>query len=90
MKALSIKQPWASLVVTGTKRIECRTWKTNFRGPLQGYAWHISPLYSIVPFPIKGKLNLFNVDNPLEKIPESIVDHWEYLRFQQGLSYKTR
>ncbi|MDB0602340.1 ASCH domain-containing protein [Tenacibaculum maritimum] len=32
MKALSIKQPWASLIVHGIKDIENRTWKTHFRG----------------------------------------------------------
>lgn len=31
-KALSIKQPWASLIAHGIKDIENRTWKTNFRG----------------------------------------------------------
>ena len=32
MKALSIKQPWASLIAHSIKDIENRTWKTNFRG----------------------------------------------------------
>lgn len=32
MKALSIKQPWASLIAHGIKPIENRSWKTNFRG----------------------------------------------------------
>lgn len=32
MKAISIKQPWASLICSGIKDIENRTWKTNFRG----------------------------------------------------------
>lgn len=32
MKALSIKQPWASLIAHGIKDIENRNWKTNFRG----------------------------------------------------------
>ena len=32
MKVLSIKQPWASLIASGIKDIENRTWKTNFRG----------------------------------------------------------
>jgi len=34
MKALSIKQPWAWLIVNGYKDIENRTWKTNYRGKL--------------------------------------------------------
>lgn len=32
MKALSIRQPWAWLIVNGYKDIENRTWRTNFRG----------------------------------------------------------
>lgn len=32
MKAITIKQPWASLIVSGLKDIENRSWKTNFRG----------------------------------------------------------
>lgn len=32
MKAISIKQPWASFIAAGIKDIENRTWKTNFRG----------------------------------------------------------
>lgn len=32
MKALSIIQPWASLIAVGIKDIENRTWRTNYRG----------------------------------------------------------
>ena len=32
MKALSLKQPWAELVVEGRKKIELRKWNTKFRG----------------------------------------------------------
>lgn len=32
MKALSIIQPWTSLIAVGIKDIENRTWRTNFRG----------------------------------------------------------
>jgi hypothetical protein len=34
MKALSIKQPYASLIAHNIKNIENRTWKTNFRGKI--------------------------------------------------------
>lgn len=34
MKALSIMQPWAWLIVNGHKDIENRTWWTRFRGPV--------------------------------------------------------
>lgn len=34
MLALSVKQPWASLIAVGQKTIEVRTWRTEYRGPL--------------------------------------------------------
>lgn len=33
MKALSIQQPWASLIAGGFKDVENRSWPTTFRGP---------------------------------------------------------
>ena len=38
MKALTLTQPWASLVAIGAKRIETRSWSTSFRGPLAIHA----------------------------------------------------
>ena len=32
MKVLSLKQPWAELVLEGKKKIELRKWNTHFRG----------------------------------------------------------
>jgi hypothetical protein len=34
MKALSVRQPWASLIADGEKTIEVRSWPTHHRGPL--------------------------------------------------------
>ena len=34
MKVLSIREPWASLIVSGYKEYEFRTWKTNYRGKI--------------------------------------------------------
>jgi len=34
MKALTIKQPWACLIVGGYKQYEFRSWKTNYRGKI--------------------------------------------------------
>lgn len=34
MKALTLTQPWASLVALQAKRIETRSWKTPYRGEL--------------------------------------------------------
>ena len=45
MRALTLTQPWASLVEFGEKSVETRSWSTNHRGPLaihaaQGLAGH--------------------------------------------------
>ena len=34
MKALSLHQPWATLVILGIKRIESRSWSTDHRGTI--------------------------------------------------------
>ena len=39
MKALSIKQPWAQLIIMGAKDVENRNRRTNFRGR---FAVHVS------------------------------------------------
>ena len=38
MKALSLWQPWASLMAAGLKTIETRDWPTRYRGPLAIHA----------------------------------------------------
>lgn len=38
MKALTLHQPWASLVARGVKTIETRSWSTRHRGPLAIHA----------------------------------------------------
>lgn len=38
MKALSIKQPWASLICSGLKNIENRSWPTKLRGRIYIHA----------------------------------------------------
>lgn len=60
-KAISLKQPWANLVVNGKKTIETRKWTTSYRGdlvicssqkpdnPPAGYALCIAELYHIEP-----------------------------------------
>lgn len=34
IKALTLTQPWATLVAIGAKKIETRSWATSYRGPL--------------------------------------------------------
>lgn len=34
MKAISLWEPWATLMALGLKHVETRSWSTNYRGPL--------------------------------------------------------
>lgn len=34
MKVITLKQPWATLVSSGIKKYEFRSWKTNYRGKI--------------------------------------------------------
>ena len=43
MKCLSVRQPWASLIIHDMKRVEFRTWATPHRGPLLIHAGKARP-----------------------------------------------
>lgn len=52
VKALSLYQPWASLMSMSKKKFETRTWGTSFRGLVVIHAsktlevdWHNAPIY---------------------------------------------
>lgn len=114
MKALSVRNPYAHLIMVGEKELEFRTWRTDFRGDLlicssanpkiknticghalcvvklhdvfevtkdnykdfgldekpdgNMYAWQLTDVRLIKPFPVKGKLNFFNVEDDLIEI----------------------
>jgi len=38
MKAITVWQPWATLIAIGCKKIETRSWKTSYRGALAIHA----------------------------------------------------
>ncbi|HWQ42809.1 MAG TPA: ASCH domain-containing protein [Desulfosporosinus sp.] len=74
MKAISILQPWASLIAIDAKKIETRSWSTKYRGPLaihasKGFSKSLRDLCNTQPFKAiltKAGLNLDNL--PLGKI----------------------
>lgn len=116
MRALSIRQPWAGLIVSGRKTLEVRSWPTKYRGPLLvcagaalargakhllvggelrghalgivdvvdcrigtaadaaaaggfdptgDYVWVLESPRLVAPFPMLGRLGLFDVDDAL-------------------------
>lgn len=116
MKALSLHEPYASLIACGSKTEEYRSWKTNYRGDLLicassyqsnvwknilpvgvalavvtlddclpdddgDYKWMLSNVRPIVPFPVKGKQRIFEVDSPVEYVDrygeDDLAYYWE-------------
>lgn len=77
MKALSLKQPFAELILQGKKKIELRRWNTHFRGEFLIHASKNPDKESMKKFGFKelpcgfiiGKANLNKVKkyNPEEK-----------------------
>lgn len=69
MKALSLKQPYAELILEGRKTIELRKWNTNFRGEFLIHSSKTSDVnamkkYGFDELPngfILGKANLIDV-----------------------------
>lgn len=108
IKAISVRQPWAQMIVQGFKTIETRTWYTEHRGDLlicstqqpewpgcksgfalcvvnlkncrpmiesdaagariefdkeeNLFAWILTDLREIRPFPVRGQRRLFDVE----------------------------
>lgn len=46
MKAITLTQPWATLVAVGAKHVETRSWTTAYRGPLAIHAAKSMPAYA--------------------------------------------
>ncbi len=59
MKALTLKQPWAELILQGRKRIELRKWNTNFRGEFLIHSSKNPDLKSMKRFRLKNLPNGF-------------------------------
>jgi len=45
MKAITLTQPWATLIAIGAKQIETRSWRTFYRGPLAIHAGKTLPAW---------------------------------------------
>lgn len=54
MKALSLKQPWAELLIQGKKKIEIRKWNTSFRGKFLVHASKNPDKEALERFNMKG------------------------------------
>jgi len=75
MKTLSLKQPWAELILQGRKKIEIRKWNTKFRGNFLLHASKKSDKEAMKRFGFKdlpcgyiiGEAELINVKKYIDK-----------------------
>lgn len=98
MKAITLHQPWASLIAIGAKQIETRSWPARYRGPLaihaaktftdnQALICYCAPFYSVLVehgYITPGKLCLFseNTKLPLGSIV-AICNLTDYFRIDE-------
>ncbi|WP_339060073.1 ASCH domain-containing protein [Tepidibacillus marianensis] len=59
MRALTVWQPWASLLATGNKKNETRSWNTNIRGPVAIHAAK-KPIKEVIPLMDPEAVKLVN------------------------------
>jgi hypothetical protein len=77
MKCLSLKQPFAELLVSGKKTVELRKWNTKFRDKSEHYAdikkfdsykygFMVKNAHRLrTPLPYPGRLKFFEVEYPV-------------------------
>lgn len=63
MKALSLTQPWATLVATGKKKVETRSWSTRIRYEIA--------IHAARGFP-KGARDFAAIEHTLERLPQRV------------------
>lgn len=78
MKAITLWQPWATLIALGAKLIETRSWKTDYRGPLAIHAASRPPEWTDNPdiervLAYYGYENGVHQDGPIEFLPRASV-----------------
>ncbi|MGA9076760.1 MAG: ASCH domain-containing protein [Acidimicrobiales bacterium] len=88
LKALTIRQPFASLVMAGVKTTENRTWRTNYRGRLLIHAGARDDREAMAQYghllddyprgAILGTVELFDCVRDSES-EWAMVDHWHWL-----------
>ena len=93
-KALSARQPWASLIVCGLKTIEIRSWPTSYRGRLYIHAAKSLDDLAMNRFQLEapptgvllGTVELVKVEPFTAEMWEELADrHLDNGPFRQGL-----
>lgn len=72
MKAITIKQPWASLIALGEKGFETRSWRTKYRGEIAIHAGKEIDKDAFYEFRIKRALQKHGI-NRLVDLPVGAI-----------------
>lgn len=67
IRAITLYQPWASLMAIGAKKIETRTWRSFYKGPI---AIHSSLRVHVDELPTDGSTRRRMLDALLPHLPE--------------------
>ena len=77
MKAITLWQPWASLLACGAKKFETRSWKTDYRGPIAIHAAMKDPkaIFAKLPVNVQCKISPFLLEHYLlwENVPCGVI-----------------
>ena len=91
MKAITIWQPWASLVAIGAKKYETRSWATSYRGPIAIHAAKKAPTYTAATGFINRILDALKMPN-IDYLPRGavvataeLVECWEISKVLRDL-----
>lgn len=87
--AISIRQPWAELVVSGRKRMEIRTWIDPYRGPLWVHASRTvdepaNAFFALGPPFTGGYIGMVDLID-IVPLDEALWDTWRDLHCVPGL-----
>jgi hypothetical protein len=77
LKALSIKNPWATLIALGIKDVENRTWRTNYRGRFLIHVGLNLDLDENVAYYIACRVNGKKENKLIEYLWKHWVPSWE-------------
>lgn len=90
MKAITVWQPWASLLACGAKEYETRSWATKYRGSIAIHAALRDPMQDLYPVPfIRAVAQAFgdSFDAAMHNAPRGaiiataeLVGCWEMIR----------
>jgi activating signal cointegrator 1 len=83
IKAISLHQPWASLIARGYKKYETRSWPTSYRGPIAIHAakkfLHVPQLLQLLGKKEKSDFPLGAVV-AIADLTDCLLMDWEFIQ----------